>query len=187
MGKNRSPTESEWLDLIAYHEAGHAVAALIGGLSVECVWIDRTSSDYDLVFQGCCHLNGIDFCMERPLAEAWIFSSFAGPIAERRRCREIRCRPVDIFDNPDCEAAYDMAMGWEDYSQIIDRAVARAKRVVRTVWPAIAAVGKCLVESRSTDGTRVAAVSSPAGSICTYRRPQQTLKLVDLYLSWMTE
>ena len=36
MGKNRCPTESEWLDLIAYHEAGHAVAALIGGLSVEC-------------------------------------------------------------------------------------------------------------------------------------------------------
>jgi hypothetical protein len=137
---------------VRYHESGHAVAALILGVSLKPEGID-CSSDHD----ACTHVQEKpdsewteEYCTDRAAVK------LSGPAAEcRLRCQEFS--PDTLQNDPQYVRDYGQAQqifqrfqtyhGQPDPALIVERvctAMYRAYNVIACNWPAVEAVARAL-------------------------------------------
>lgn len=100
---------------VAYHEAGHAVAAQRLLRGVKCV---RVGDDYALVSHGCTYTRGAYLCRAKvsfddPKRSEHAFRScvmsYAGPVAHSRFARLPLDRVLEVWGTSDVRQAYNVA------------------------------------------------------------------------------
>lgn len=137
----RAGRTNRHLELVAFHEAGHAIVARTLGAKVGQVDIHRSNVDGRANF----FFWDLDHGQEDPRDRA---ASFAGYLAERRRFHETRPRSWAVRMSQRLSmlagARADFALlGGVDSFQVL-AAARTADRILRSAWPAVCEVADYL-------------------------------------------
>src|SRR4029453_5933725 len=141
-----SPLDETERSAFAYHEAGHAVLNLEGGISVDSIRIEDDHAVNDTSGLDAAELQALPREEYRRLAEPYLIALLAGIHAERRHTS----RGVDggSMDREDAGyLALDMVPDGETLQGYLDRMDATARAAVDEHWSAIDAVARRLLET----------------------------------------
>jgi hypothetical protein len=165
---------TRWSDRVAYHEAGHAVSALVLGLPVAHVRlgpVGHGSRGAALTFLNPplwfvhafarwyrvpCLTSG-----RRRYVVAHIVNSWAGWVAERRYLRAHGCEPPLSFEG---SYDWDAARRAQWMCRMPDWAIPRvslrrqAERIIHERWPCVVVVAETLLAQRMLSGAGLAAL-----------------------------
>lgn len=156
----------------AYHEAGHAVAAVVQGLEVQRATIAADHEEW-----GCVEVAPVedDFSPEwdppekvKEVLEPRLVTLLAGRVAEELRAGGVALSETDESDWGDRQAVVEfadcLAGGPEQTQTLVDSLIERARELLIENWPAVAAVAQALLERETLSGEEVAAAIGPRNS-----------------------
>ncbi len=138
-----NPDGLRQLEGTAYHEAGHAIVALLLGFSVESAGIDPNG--------GYCIWNETLYVSEDRFPESWAAVNLAGSIA-----REIATGEPDSGQLTQDELAVrSLSMGPEGLEELLGQARSRAEEILQNSWPLVQVLARALLKYRRLQGEQI--------------------------------
>lgn len=138
-----NPDGLRQLEGTAYHEAGHAIVALLLGFSVESAGID--------VDGGYCVWDETLYVSEDRFPESWAAVNLAGSIA-----REIATgEPSSDQLTQDDLAVRSLSLGPEGMEELLGEARSRAQEILQSSWPLVQVLARALLRYRRLHGEQI--------------------------------
>ncbi|CCF84185.1 hypothetical protein NITHO_3180004 [Nitrolancea hollandica Lb] len=138
-----NPDGLRQLEGTAYHEAGHAIVALLLGFSVESAGIDLNG--------GYCIWNETLYVSEDRFPESWAAVNLAGSIA-----REIATGEPDSGQLTQDELAVrSLSVGPEGLEELLGQARSRAEEILQNSWPLVQVLARALLKYRRLQGEQI--------------------------------
>lgn len=138
-----NPDGLQQLEGTAYHEAGHAIVALLLGFSVESAGIDTNG--------GYCIWSETLYVSEDRFPESWAAVNLAGSIA-----REIATGEPDSGQlTQDDLAVRSLSVGPEGLEELFDKARSRAEEILQDSWPLVQVLAQALLRYRRLQGEQI--------------------------------
>jgi ATP-dependent Zn protease len=131
------------LEGTAYHEAGHAVVALLLGFSVEGIGIDDQG--------GYCIWNETLYVNQDVFPEHWAAVNLAGSVAKEIATGE----PDSDRVSQDDLIVRSLSLGTEGLEELLSRARAQAEEILRTAWSIVQTLARALLEYRQLQGEQI--------------------------------
>lgn len=131
------------LEGTAYHEAGHAIVALLLGFSVESAGIDTNG--------GYCVWNETMYVSEERFPEYWAAVNLAGSIA-----REIATGEPDSGElTQDDLTVRTLSLGPEGLDELLGKARSQAEEILQASWPLVKLLARALLQYRRLQGEQI--------------------------------
>ena len=138
-----NPDGMRQLEGTAYHEAGHAIVALLLGFSVEGAGIDADG--------GYCLWNETLYVSEDRFPVSWAAVNLAGSIA-----REIATGEPDSGElTQDDLAVRTLSLGTEGLDELLGKARSQAKEILQDSWPLVQLLARALLRYRRLQGEQI--------------------------------
>ncbi len=138
-----NPDGLRQLEGTAYHEAGHAIVALLLGFSVESAGIDTNG--------GYCIWNETLYVSEDRFPESWAAVNLAGSIAREIATGEPDSGPLTQDDL----AVRSLSVGPEGLEELLGKARSRAEEILQDSWPLVQVLARALLRYRRLQGEQI--------------------------------